>query len=84
VKLLRSVVGAPLDPQAVDRVLADTERNPLALVEVGSDFTAGELAERAYQPEPIPVGQRLRQHARDGPGAFGAGQGSAPADVAPS
>jgi AAA ATPase domain len=59
-ELLRSVVGAPLDPQAVDRVLADTERNPLALVEVGSQFTAEELAERAYQLEPIPVGQRLK------------------------
>src|SRR5215472_9902830 len=59
-ELLRSVVGTPLDPQTVDRVLADTERNPLALVEVGSHFTAEELAERAYQPEPIPVGQLLR------------------------
>src|SRR5258706_541248 len=59
-ELLRSVVGAPVDPQAVDRVLADTERIPLALVEVGSDFTAGELAEWAYQLEPIPVGQRLK------------------------
>jgi len=59
-ELLRSVVGAPLDPQTMDRVLADTERNPLALVEIGSQLTAGELAERAYQPEPIPVGRRLR------------------------
>src|SRR5215472_4000688 len=59
-ELLRSVVGTPLDPQAVDRVLADTECNPLALVEVGSQFTAGELAERAYQLEPIPVGERLK------------------------
>jgi DNA-binding CsgD family transcriptional regulator len=58
-ELLRSVVGTSLDPQAVERVLAGTERNPLALVEVGSHFTARELAERAYQPEPIPVGQRL-------------------------
>jgi DNA-binding CsgD family transcriptional regulator len=58
--LLRSVVGTPLDPQAVDRVLADTDRNPLALVEVGSHFTAEELAERAYLLEPIPVGQRLK------------------------
>jgi len=57
--LLGSAVGTPLDPAAVDRVLADTERNPLALVEVGSHFTAGELAERAYLLEPIPVGQRL-------------------------
>src|SRR5215469_7373674 len=60
VALLRSVVGTPLDPQTVDRVLADTERNPLALVEIGSQFTAQELAERAYQLEPIPVGQRLK------------------------
>jgi len=59
-ELLASAAGTPLDPQAVDRVLADTERNPLALVEVGTHFTAAELAERAYQPEPIPVGQRLK------------------------
>jgi DNA-binding CsgD family transcriptional regulator len=58
-QLLRSAAGTPLDPQAVDRVLTDTRRNPLALVEIGSQFTAEELAERAYQPEPIPVGQRL-------------------------
>jgi DNA-binding CsgD family transcriptional regulator len=58
--LLRSVVGTPLDPQTVDQVLARTDRNPLALVEVGSHFTAEELAERAYQPEPIPVGQLLK------------------------
>src|SRR5258706_10495001 len=58
--MVGSVVGAPLGPQAGDRVLADTERIPLALVEVGSDFTAGELAEWAYQLEPIPVGQRLK------------------------
>ena len=62
--LLRSVVGTPLDPQAVDRVLADTERNPLALVEVGSHWTAGELAERAYQPEPIPVGRLTDRYLR--------------------
>jgi DNA-binding CsgD family transcriptional regulator len=57
-ELLRSVVGTPLDPQTVDRVLARTERNPLALV--GSHFTAEELAARTDQPEPIPVGQRIR------------------------
>jgi DNA-binding CsgD family transcriptional regulator/tetratricopeptide (TPR) repeat protein len=59
-ELLRSVVGTPLDPSALDRVLADTERNPLALVELGSQFTAEQLAERAYQLEPMPVGQRLK------------------------
>jgi DNA-binding CsgD family transcriptional regulator len=59
-ELLRSVVGTPLDPQTVDRVLAGTDCNPLALVEIGSHFTAEELAERAYQPEPIPIGQQLK------------------------
>jgi DNA-binding CsgD family transcriptional regulator len=60
-ELLRSVAGAPLDPQTMDRVLAGTEGNPLALVETGSRFSAGELAERAYWPEPIPVGQQLQK-----------------------
>jgi DNA-binding CsgD family transcriptional regulator len=59
--LLRSVAGAPLDSRTMDRVLAGTERNPLALVETGSQFSAGELAERAYRPEPIPVGQQLQE-----------------------
>jgi DNA-binding CsgD family transcriptional regulator len=61
-ELLRSVVDTPLDPQTVDRVLAGTERNPLALVEVGSHFTAEEIAERAYRPEPLPVGRLLERH----------------------
>jgi hypothetical protein len=45
----------------VDRVVADTERNPLALVEIGSHFTAEELAARIYLPEPIPVGRQLQE-----------------------
>ncbi len=60
-QLLRSAAGTPLEPAVVDRVVEGTERNPLALVEVGSHFTAGELAARAYQPQPIPVGRRLQQ-----------------------
>ncbi|HEX4658471.1 MAG TPA: LuxR family transcriptional regulator [Streptosporangiaceae bacterium] len=59
-QLLRSVAGTPLEPAVVDRVVADTERNPLALVEIGSHFTAEELAARAYLPEPIPVSRQLQ------------------------
>lgn len=59
-ELLRSVAGVPLDPQLVDRVLADTGRNALALVEIGSSIPTEELAERAYRPEPMPVGRRLQ------------------------
>src|SRR5262249_55399078 len=60
-QLLRSVAGTPLAPAVVDGVVADTERNPLALVEIGSHFTAEELAARAYRPEPIPVGRQLQE-----------------------
>jgi DNA-binding CsgD family transcriptional regulator len=60
-ELLRSLVSVPLDRQTVERVLADTERNPLALVEAGSHFTTGKLPNRVHQPEPIPVGLRLRE-----------------------
>jgi hypothetical protein len=60
-QLLRAVVGTPIEPQVLDRVVADTDRNPLALVEIGSQFTAEELAARAYLPEPIPVGGQLEE-----------------------
>ncbi len=59
-ELLRSVAAVPLDPQLVGRVLADTGRNALALAEIGSSIPTQELAERAYRPEPIPIGRRLQ------------------------
>ena len=59
-ELLSSVAAAPLEPTVVDRVVADTERNPLALVDIGSHYTAEELAARAYQQAPIPVGRQLQ------------------------
>jgi DNA-binding CsgD family transcriptional regulator len=58
--LLQSAAAARLDPPLVDRVLADTGRNPLALIEIGSNFTIEELAQRAYRPEPMPVGRQLQ------------------------
>lgn len=60
-ELLCSVAGTRLEPQVVERVVADTERNPLALVDIGSHFTAGELAARAYLPAPIPVSRQLQE-----------------------
>ena len=61
-ELLRSVAGGVLSAQAVDRILADTRNNPLALVELGTQYTAGQLSGRAVQPEPLPLGQRLQEH----------------------
>ena len=63
-QLLRSVCRAPIDDQVVARVLAETERNPLALVQVGPAFTTDELSGRAGLPEPMPLGRRLTDRFR--------------------
>ncbi|HKD89418.1 MAG TPA: LuxR C-terminal-related transcriptional regulator [Streptosporangiaceae bacterium] len=63
-QLLRSVAPAPVDSEVVDRILTDTERIPLALVEVGAEFSADELAGRAALPEPMPLGRRLTDRFR--------------------
>ena len=59
--LLRSIAGVPLEAAVVDRLVTDTDRNPLAIVEVGSHFTADELAAWAYLPGPVPTGRKLQQ-----------------------
>jgi DNA-binding CsgD family transcriptional regulator/tetratricopeptide (TPR) repeat protein len=61
-ELLASVAGAALSEQAVDRILADTQNNPLALVELGTRYTPDQLSGRAILPEPLPLGQRLQLH----------------------
>ena len=61
-ELLSSVAGGALNAQAVDRILADTRNNPLALVELGTQYTADQLSGRAVLPEPLPLGQRLQAH----------------------
>jgi DNA-binding CsgD family transcriptional regulator len=58
-QLLRSVARAPVDDRVVDRILSHTERNPLALVEIGAEYSVDELAGRAALPGPLPVGRRL-------------------------
>jgi DNA-binding NarL/FixJ family response regulator len=61
-ELLCSVAGGVLNAQVVDRILADTRNNPLALVELGTQYTAEQLSSRAVQPEPLPLGRRLQEH----------------------
>ena len=60
--LLAEVAGGALNAQAVDRILAETRNNPLALVELGTTYTDDEISGRAALPEPLPLGQRLREH----------------------
>ncbi len=58
-QLLRSVAGAPVEDRVLSRILADTDRNPLALAEIGAEFTPDELAGRTSLPEPVPLSRRL-------------------------
>jgi DNA-binding CsgD family transcriptional regulator len=58
--LLAGVVG-PLQPGVAERVVADTEGNPLALIELGAALSATELVVQASAPMPLPVGRRLEQ-----------------------
>jgi DNA-binding CsgD family transcriptional regulator len=60
-ELLRSVSALPVEPAVVDRVVAETDGNPLAIVEVGTHFTAEELAAQAHLPGPFPAGRQLQQ-----------------------
>jgi DNA-binding CsgD family transcriptional regulator/DNA-binding MarR family transcriptional regulator len=63
-QLLRSVAKAPIHDQVIGRILTETEGNPLALVQVGPEFTAEELAGRSELPEPMPLGRRLTDRFR--------------------
>jgi DNA-binding CsgD family transcriptional regulator len=60
--LLAAVAGRALNPQTVDRILAETGNNPLALVELGSAYTDDEISGHAALPQPLPLGERLREH----------------------
>jgi DNA-binding CsgD family transcriptional regulator len=60
-ELLGSVACEALNAKAVDRILADTRNNPLALVELGTEYTADQLSGQAALPEPLPLSQRLQE-----------------------
>ena len=60
--LLATVGGGALTAQAVDRILTETRNNPLALVELGTAYPDDEISGRAALLEPLPLGDRLREH----------------------
>ena len=60
-ELLSSVARINLDPDVTERIIADTAGNPLALVELGLELTAGELIGAAAAPRPLPVSRRLEE-----------------------
>lgn len=59
-EFLAWVADQPIDDDVVDRLVADTEGNPLALVEFMRALTPDQLLGDAPLPEPLPVGRSLR------------------------
>ena len=58
--LLTSVAGSAIDAKVADRLVEETEGNPLALTEVVAELTAEQLRGDAPLPEPVPVGLSLQ------------------------
>lgn len=58
-ELLSSAARTPIDADVAERIVAATEGNPLALVELPSALTADQLRGAAPLPDPVPIGDRL-------------------------
>ncbi|MER7166068.1 AAA family ATPase [Micromonospora sp. NPDC000207] len=59
--LTRSLPG-PIDPLVAARVVAATDGNPLALVDLAAELTIQQLTESSFGDEPLPIGRHLEQH----------------------
>lgn len=59
--LLAHGAGRPLPPQVVQRLLADTGGNPLALLELPGQLTEDQLSGRAPILEPLPISSLLTE-----------------------
>jgi DNA-binding CsgD family transcriptional regulator len=60
-RLLDSVVKGPLDPRVRERIIAETQGNPLALLELPLAWTTAELADGFEEPGPVPLASRIEQ-----------------------
>jgi DNA-binding CsgD family transcriptional regulator len=60
-QLLGSVATASMDGRVWQRIVAETQGNPLAILELTSDLTPSELGSASLLPEPLPIGSRLQQ-----------------------
>ncbi|HEV3451719.1 MAG TPA: LuxR C-terminal-related transcriptional regulator, partial [Acidimicrobiia bacterium] len=59
--LLAWAAGFELDRDVADRVLAETEGNPLAIIEVAKSLTPQKLVGLAAAPHPLPLSRRLEE-----------------------
>ena len=59
--LLATIVAGPLDGQVSERIISETDGNPLAILELTAELTPRQLLSAALLPEPLPIGNRLQQ-----------------------
>ncbi|MBV8388045.1 MAG: AAA family ATPase, partial [Acidimicrobiia bacterium] len=60
-ELLTREAGGMLDRDLAARIVAETEGNPLALVEMAKDLAPDELVGAAATPQPLPISRRLEE-----------------------
>ena len=58
-ELLETSISRPIDAGVAARIIAETDGNPLAVVEAARELTPEQLGGRAPLPEPLPVGHQL-------------------------
>lgn len=61
-RLLATVVDRAPDAQLSDRIMTETQGNPLAILELASALTPSQLDSLSQLPQPLPIGSRLQQH----------------------
>jgi len=61
-ELLRASAPGPLDSRTVSRIVAETEGNPLAIVELVGELSTEELTVGGLLPEILPIHSRLESH----------------------
>jgi DNA-binding CsgD family transcriptional regulator len=69
-QLLAEVVPGPLDPRVTTRIITETNGCPLALIDLASDLTGGQLVGADPLAVPIPISRRLEDHYRRRVAAF--------------
>jgi DNA-binding CsgD family transcriptional regulator len=61
-ELLRASAPGPLDSRTVSRIVAETEGNPLAIIELVGELSTEELTVGGLLPEILPLHTRLESH----------------------
>jgi DNA-binding CsgD family transcriptional regulator len=59
--LVASVATGPVDSQVSQRIIAETQGNPLAILELTAELTPRQLSSTLLLPNPLPIGNRLQQ-----------------------